>query len=142
MKKPQFTKSDVDVINKVPVFQGFFKLDEYEIRHKLFEGGYSGVIKREIFERGESACVLLWDMQRDTVVLIEQFRVGALSHPSSPWLIEVVAGMVESGETADSVVRREAQEEAGVNVTVSRNRKLFGNPRRFNRTRLVICGRS
>jgi len=117
MKKPQFTKNDVEVINKVPVFQGFFKLDEYEIKHKLFEGGYSGVIKREIFERGESACVLLWDLRRDKVVLIEQFRVGALSHPSSPWLIEVVAGMVESGETPDSVVCREAKEEAGVTVT-------------------------
>jgi ADP-ribose pyrophosphatase len=117
MKKPKFTKSDVEVINQNSVFNGFFKLDEYQFRHKLFAGGYSGVIKREIFERGESACVLLWDMHRDKVVLIEQFRVGALEHPSSPWLIEVVAGMIEPGESPDAVVYREAQEEAGVVVT-------------------------
>ncbi len=116
MQHSEFSSEDVDLINKSCVFNGFFKVDQYQLRHKLFEGGYSEVFKREIFERGESACVLLWDMQQDKVVLIEQFRVGALNHPQSPWLIEVVAGMVEENETPKAVVRRESQEEAGIEI--------------------------
>ncbi len=116
MQHSEFSSEDVDLINKSCVFNGFFKVDQYQLRHKLFEGGYSEVFKRELFERGESACVLLWDMQQDKVVLIEQFRVGALNHPQSPWLIEVVAGMVEENETPKAVVRRESQEEAGIEI--------------------------
>ncbi len=116
MAQSKFSKADVELINKSCVFDGFFKLEEYELRHRLFEGGYSEIFKREIFERGQSACVLLWDPDVDKVVLIEQFRTGALNHPHSPWLIEVVAGMVEKGETPSAVVKRESQEEAGVEI--------------------------
>ncbi|HFB66137.1 MAG TPA: NUDIX domain-containing protein [Aeromonadales bacterium] len=114
--KHYFNCDDVTIVDKQPVFQGFFTIDRYRIRHALFAGGESACFEREIFERGNSACVLLWDPLKDSLVMIEQFRVGALKHPLSPWLIELVAGMVEQNETPQDVAVREAREEAGVEV--------------------------
>ncbi len=111
-----FSQQDVTLVEKKTVFQGFFRMEQYQIKHALFKGGQSTTFQREIFERGQAACVLLWDPAPDQLVMIEQFRLGALNHPVSPWLIELVAGMIEAGETPDNVVKREAAEEAGVNV--------------------------
>ncbi|EHU9448808.1 ADP-ribose diphosphatase [Vibrio vulnificus] len=110
-----FTPEDVEVLSKEPLFQGFFKMIKYRFRHKLFAGGWSNVIEREMFERGHAAAMLPYDPIRDQVVLIEQIRVGALEH-QHPWQLEIVAGMIDRNESADDVVRREAQEEAGLEV--------------------------
>ena len=110
-----FTPEDVEVLSKEPLFQGFFKMIKYRFRHKLFAGGWSNVIEREMFERGHAAAMLPYDPIRDQVVLIEQIRVGALEH-QHPWQLEIVAGMIEQGESAEAVVRRESLEEAGVEV--------------------------
>ncbi|EIZ1172045.1 ADP-ribose diphosphatase [Vibrio vulnificus] len=110
-----FTPEDVEILSKEPLFQGFFKMIKYRFRHKLFDGGWSNVIEREMFERGHAAAMLPYDPIRDEVVLIEQIRVGALEH-QHPWQLEIVAGMIDRDESADDVVRREAQEEAGLEV--------------------------
>ncbi len=110
-----FTPEDVEVLSKEPLFQGFFKMIKYRFRHKLFAGGWSNVIEREMFERGHAAAMLPYDPICDQVVLIEQIRVGALEH-QHPWQLEIVAGMIDRDESADDVVRREAQEEAGLEV--------------------------
>ncbi|EGQ8076241.1 ADP-ribose diphosphatase [Vibrio vulnificus] len=110
-----FTPEDVEVLSKEPLFQGFFKMIKYRFRHKLFAGGWSNVIEREMFERGHAVAMLPYDPIRDEVVLIEQIRVGALEH-QHPWQLEIVAGMIDRDESADDVVRREAQEEAGLEV--------------------------
>ena len=119
--KPTFQPSDVEIIDNTRVFNGFFKMDRYSVRHKRFAGGWSDVFERELFERGEAAAVLLYDVERDKVVLTEQFRIGAVKGsdsstnqaPESPWMLEVVAGIIEAGEEPESVARREAVEEAG-----------------------------
>ncbi|MDP5192049.1 ADP-ribose diphosphatase [Rheinheimera baltica] len=107
---------DLDVIDKTTVFQGFFRLDRYTLRHKLFAGGWSEPMKREVFERGHAVVVLPYNAQTDELVLIEQFRVGAASSSASPWLLEVIAGMIEPGESAEQVAIREAEEEAGLTI--------------------------
>lgn len=75
----------------------------------------SGLITREMFERGHASALLAFDAKRDEVVLIEQIRVGALEH-HSPWQLEIIAGMNDQDESSEAVVRREAMEEAGVLV--------------------------
>ena len=107
----------VEIIEKTTPFKGYFQVDRYRLRHRKFDGGWTDEMTREIFERGHAAAVLLYDPERDRVVLIEQFRLGAQAAGMEPWLIEVVAGIIETGETAEAVVRREAQEEAGCQVT-------------------------
>lgn len=106
-----------ELVAREVAYEGFFRLVRYRVRHTLFEGGWSGELQREVFERGHAAAVLPYDPERDRVALVEQFRVGALEAPGGPWLLELVAGIVEAGETAAEVVRREALEEAGCAVT-------------------------
>jgi len=107
---------DFEIIARDVLFQGFFRIERYRLRHRLFSGEWSGELVRELFERGHAAAVLPYDPVRDEVVLIEQFRIGALHAPGGPWLLEIVAGMMESDETAAEVVRREAREEAGCRI--------------------------
>ena len=111
---PAFKASDAEILNAESAFQGYFRVDRLTIRHATFAGD-SIEICREVFKRGNAVCVLLYDPQADKVVLVEQFRVGALA-AESPWMLEVVAGIVEPGETAEDVARREAIEEAGLTL--------------------------
>ncbi|WP_305405914.1 ADP-ribose diphosphatase [Photobacterium leiognathi] len=117
-EKPQsFGMEDVDILAKETVYQGFFKMVKYRFRHKLFAGGWSGEISREMFERGHAAALLPYDPITDEVVLIEQFRVGAMAGGCEPWQLEIVAGMIDhQDESAEDVVKREAVEEAGLTV--------------------------
>ncbi|MZG58489.1 ADP-ribose diphosphatase [Photobacterium lucens] len=118
-EKPQsFGMEDVDIVAKETVYQGFFKMVKYRFRHKLFAGGWSGEISREMFERGHAAALLPYDPITDDVVLIEQFRVGAMAADCAPWQLEIVAGMIDhQDESAEDVVKREAVEEAGLTVS-------------------------
>lgn len=103
----------VEILERETCFKGFFRLDRVTVRHGLFRGGLSDPLQREIFERGHSVGLLPYDPACNAVVLIEQFRAGALEHPAGPWLFEVVAGILETGESTSSVARREMQEETG-----------------------------
>lgn len=108
---------NVEILSKETAYQGYFRIDKYHLRYQLFEGGWSSVVDREIFERGQVAAVLPYDPVREQVVLIEQFRVGALSDKQSPWLVEVIAGVLEPNESHEQLIHREAEEEAGIVLT-------------------------
>ncbi len=106
--------SAVEIVRREACFEGFYKLDRVHLRHELFAGGMSREISREVFIRHDAVCVLPYDPQRDEVVLIEQFRVGALGKTDNPWLIELVAGLIDRDEEPEEVGHREGQEEAGL----------------------------
>ena len=107
---------DVEVVEREACFRGFYQLDRLHLRHRLFAGGMGKLINRELFVRHDAVCVLPYDPQRDCVVLIEQFRVGALDKSVNPWLIELVAGLIDKDEQPEEVARREAVEEAGLEL--------------------------
>ena len=112
----EFSSQDVEIVKKELLFQGFFKMVKYHFKHKRYEGGESRIVEREMFVRGRAAALLPYDPITDQVVLIEQIRTGALEHPN-PWQIEIVAGIVDKeAESAEELVRREAIEEAGVEL--------------------------
>ena len=111
------TDPRVEILDKTVCYDGFFRLERYRLRHRLFSGAWSRVLTRELFERGHAAAVLPYDPALDVVVLVEQFRIGALEAPGSPWLLEIVAGVIDHpGETPEDVVRREAVEEANCQI--------------------------
>lgn len=113
--QPTFNRQDVEILSTKTVYDGFFKMVKYRLRHKLFAGGWSGEFERELFERGHAAAVLPYDPVLDRVVLIEQFRVGAMAANCQPWQLEIVAGMLDhDNESPEQVVRREATEESGL----------------------------
>lgn len=133
----------VEVREKTTPFKGYFQIDRYRLRHRKFDGGWSDEMTREIFERGHAAAVLLFDPERDAVVLIEQFRPGAYAAGVDPWLIEIVAGIIEEGETPEGVVRREAVEEAGCTVNDLHPIGTFlATPGGSSETVTLFCGRT
>jgi len=111
-----FTETDVNLQSRSWVYQGFFKMEKIALRHRLFEGGWGPMITREVFRRGHAVAAVLYDVEHQLVGLVEQFRVGAYVARQSPWLYEVVAGMVAAGETVTDVIQRELREEANLNA--------------------------
>lgn len=111
MPDPKF-----EILDKTLCYDGFFRMERYRLRHQLFRGGWSRTLVRELFERGHAAAVLPYDPVLDRIILVEQFRIGALEVPGGPWLLEIVAGIIEPGETPEAVVRREALEEANCTI--------------------------
>lgn len=112
----EFSRQDYELNERESCYSGFFELDKFRFRHKRFDGSWSNAIQREVFVRGDATCVLPYDPVTDQIVLLEQFRVGALLSEKNPWLIELVAGINEAGEEPEDVARREAVEEAGLTL--------------------------
>ncbi|GIZ12849.1 NUDIX domain-containing protein [Pseudomonas sp. NCCP-436] len=110
-------KDDIDIIERETCFRGFYRLERIRLRHRLFAGDMGPPLSRELFVRHDAVCVLPYDPQRDEVVLIEQFRVGAMDKSSNPWLLELVAGLIDRNEQPEEVARREALEEANLKLT-------------------------
>ena len=104
----------VELLDRTVAFAGHFQIVRYRVRHGQFAGGMGPVLVREVFARGHAAAVLPYDPVRDEVVLVEQFRIGALETSYDPWLLEPVAGIIEDGESALEVAHRETIEEAGL----------------------------
>ena len=105
-------RDDVEILARETGYEGYSKLYEYRLRHRLFAGGWSDEMSRELLARGNAVCVLPYDPIRDEVVLIEQFRIGAYAAGLPPWQLETVAGVIGDGETEEEVACRELSEEA------------------------------
>jgi len=136
-----FTVDDVQV-HRETVYQGFMQLQQVQLKHRLFEGGWSETFQRELLVRHQAVMVLLYDPERDAVVLIEQFRVGALEDKHGPWLLEMVAGIVEPGESLQEVASREALEEAGCKVQMlERVTQVWTSPGGSNENITLFCGK-
>ncbi len=112
------TADDVELVSRETLFQGYLRVERLRLRHRLFAGGMGGEVVREVVERGHAVGVLPYDPVQDRVVLIEQFRVGVYLHDPtrSPWSLEIIAGIIEPGESAAAVSHREAEEEAGLKL--------------------------
>ena len=137
---------DVALVRRTAGYRGFFSIDKIRLRHRLFAGGWSREFERELFMRGHAAGVLLYDPELDKVVLVEQFRIGAIEAAQrdgkSPWLLEIVAGVIDSGETAETLARREAQEEAGCRINeLVPITEYYSSPGGSDEVISLFCGR-
>jgi len=113
----KFGAQDVRVLEEKTVWSGHFSVRKLTLQYRRFAGGWSEPQVREVFERGDAVGVLPYDPQTDSLVMIEQFRPCALRGDNSPWMLELIAGVVEPGESDTEVVRREAMEEAGCELS-------------------------
>jgi ADP-ribose pyrophosphatase len=136
-------RNDVEIVERETVYRGYARVERWTLRHRLFAGGWSAPLSREVIDRGHAAAVLPYDPVRDEVVLIEQFRPGALGAGRDPWVIEIVAGIIEAGESAEALVRREALEEAGcpVDELIPITTCLM-SPGILTETIAIFCGRT
>lgn len=132
---------DVEVLDRRTVYQGFFRLDRYRLRHRRFAGTWTRDLIREVFERGHAVGVLLYDPALDMVVLVEQFRPGPLAAGRPPWMLELPAGVIGAGETAEAVARREVLEETGCAVgQLVRIGEYFPSPGGCSETTTLFYG--
>lgn len=130
-----------EVVEELPVYRGFFNLSRLKLRHTLFRGGWSAPLDRELFHRGRCVGVVPYDPATDQVVLIEQFRVGAVQVKEDPWLLEIVAGAIEEGESPEEVAYRETREEAGCTIReLIRIGEFFPTPGGCSEKIVLFCG--
>lgn len=111
-KRPE-QKRKVDIKSRKTVYKGRYKVEQvvFDFDRTAAKGRLTDV-KREIFERGDSAAALIHDIERDVIVLAEQFRIA--THAKGPgYMIEAMAGSVEEGEDPETCIRRELMEEVG-----------------------------
>lgn len=112
-----FKKKDVFNLTKRILYKGFFSLYEYRFQYRKFDGSVSEAVTREILDRGHAVVLLAYDDKRDEVVLIEQIRIAAIDTQDTPWMLELIAGMMDhDNESSEEVAKREAMEEAGIMV--------------------------
>ena len=112
-----FNKKDVFNLTKRILYKGFFSLYEYRFQYRKFDGSVSEAVTREILDRGHAVVLLAYDDKRDEVVLIEQIRIAAIDTQDTPWMLELIAGMMDhDNESSEEVAKREAMEEAGIIV--------------------------
>ena len=114
IKRATYSSDEVDILSREYLFRGFIQVEKVSLRHRLFQqSDYTSVIHRELIQRPEAAGVLIYNDQQQKFALIEQFRIGAMDDPDSPWQLEVIAGVLDGDESPESCIRRESLEESG-----------------------------
>lgn len=137
----RFGLNDVEILEHVSLHDGFLKVERLRLKCRLFQGGWSREFTREVLRRERGVGVLLYDPHLDKVLMVEQFRVGCLEDPvNGPWALELVAGLLETGETPEDVARREVFEEAGVTVNrLLRICEYYNSPGGSSEKLTVFC---
>ncbi len=115
--QPQFDQSDIIIEHDEYAYDGFFTLRKIQLSHQRFDGSQSAVFERELCVRGDAVGILLYDPRLQQFAMVEQIRIGAMGREQSPWLLELVAGMLDKeGEDKEQLARRESMEEAGLEI--------------------------
>ena len=98
------------------ILDDFFKVEEAHLQYELFNGDMSNPVRRLSLERGNSVAVLVFNLDTQKIILINQFRYPTYKQGYG-WVTEIIAGMVDEGETPEESVRRELLEEAGLTIS-------------------------
>lgn len=112
----ELPKRSWQISEQKTLYDGFYKIESVRYSHSLHSGDMTGPIDVELFVRGDVVGLLPYDPATDQVALIEQFRIGAMHNKPDPWLVQIIAGMIDTDETPEQVVIREAKEEAGIEL--------------------------
>jgi ADP-ribose pyrophosphatase len=135
---------DLRIVAREVAFHRHLRVEVFRFQHRLYSGEWSGERLYDVVRRGAAVAVLLYDPERDAVVLVEQFRLPPLLAGYSPWVVEVVAGLVDkANESDDDVARRETIEEAGV-VTIGELipiQRYIPMPGNSDETVMLFCAR-
>ena len=101
----------VKIVSRKTLASGWGTLSESEFRLRRADGSWQ-TQRREIYDHGDAAAILLCDRTAGTVLLTRQFRFPAYDNGDSAWLVEVCAGLLD-GDEPPACALREAEEETG-----------------------------
>ncbi len=123
-------RDTVEVLGHRQPYCHYFAVGETRLRHPLFGGGHSDIVERAGLQMTDAVTVLPYDPVRDRVLMVEQFRYGPwLRGDPRPWVLEPIAGRIDPGEAAEATARREALEEAQVEIgTLHRIGSYYPSP--------------
>lgn len=108
---------DIEILAHRRSWTGYLAVEEHVLRHRRHDGGWTHPLERTSVSWGDAVTLVPYDPRRDCVLLIEQFRPGpAARGDPSPWCIEVIAGRIDAEGSPEATVRREAREEAGLEI--------------------------
>lgn len=148
MKPPEFADAppphpDLQLAKTETGFSRFLRMDVVRFRHRLYSGEWSGERAYDLVRRGDAVAILLYDPDRETVVLVEQFRLAPIYATMSPWQLETVAGLVDVNEAFDAVARRETREEAGLDIVGEPIpiQRYLPSPGHSDESVMLFCGR-
>ncbi len=96
------------------VWNGWAKIRALVFDYKRRDGTWVEQA-REIYDRGHGAAILLYNVERKTVVLVRQFRPACMIAGYEEFLVEVPAGMLDEDDP-EGCIRREVVEETGYHI--------------------------
>ncbi|CTQ45615.1 MULTISPECIES: NUDIX domain-containing protein [Stappiaceae] len=111
MSTPDYLKvSDSEVLSN-----SWGTLTRHRIEYRRRDGDWQEQV-REVYDRGHGATCLLYDPERNCVLLTRQFRLPVWAAGRDPMLIEAPAGLLEGAHPEDRM-RAELIEETGFEVS-------------------------
>ena len=74
-------------------YHHFFRVRRYTVSYESFRGGMIEHVERECLGGSHHVVAALpYDPERGRIILVEQYRIGAMVAGENPWQYEIVAG--------------------------------------------------
>lgn len=105
----------VRIIDTITLSDNWYILKKYVVDY-LRRDGTCQRLEREVYDRGNGAVILLYNRQKNSVILIRQFRLPVYVNGHDGFLIEAAAGLLEEQDPV-SRIKAEAEEETGFRIT-------------------------
>lgn len=103
------------IIEEEVVYDGVFKVVKAHLWHESFNSGEKVECDREVFERGDSVAVVIYERDSDSILFTNQFRY-ATTKSDNGWILEILAGSLKENEDPVECAKREVLEELGYSV--------------------------
>jgi GDP-mannose pyrophosphatase NudK len=112
----------VSIVNEEVLSDNWYTLRKYTFDYQRHDGNWERQ-SREAYDRGNGATILLYNPDKQTVILTSQFRLPTYTNGNNTgMLIEACAGLLDK-DNAEDCIKREAEEETGYKVSAVR--KIF-----------------
>ncbi|WAC11148.1 GDP-mannose pyrophosphatase NudK [Dyadobacter pollutisoli] len=114
--------SRISIINEEVLSDNWYTLRKYTFDFQRHDGNWERQ-SREAYDRGNGATILLYNTDKQTVILTRQFRLPTYTNGNQTgMLIEACAGLLDR-DNAEDCIKREAEEETGYKLRSVR--KIF-----------------
>lgn len=105
-----------EIVEETRLFDEFLKVDKVILNHDTHSGGKLSNICRYVLHRPAAVGVVLENITTKKIILVQQLRFPVARFQNNGWLTEIIAGLIDEGESPEECARREVMEEVGYKV--------------------------